>query len=821
MDKETWQQVEQLFYQALDKAEQEREDFLRQQCKADPALLATVLSLLEHEGQTLHIEQLVATEANVLLSLHQDLSGTVLGRYRLVRQIGKGGMGAVYLAERADRQFEKQVAVKLIATPLIDTTQLHAFKRERQILADLEHPAICRLLDGGTTDDGIPYLVMEHVKGVALDEYCDAASLSVTTRLQLFVKIVQAVAFAHQNMVVHCDLKPSNIIINQSGEPKLLDFGVAHLLTRSQSGLNQENRRHLSLQYASPEQKNAETITTLSDIYSLGVILQKLIGHAVTEEVRYIILRARHDSPAQRYHSVTALSDDIKRYLGCRPVQAYPGSRWYRYKLFVRRNIVSCTLALVFAICVIGFSAMLWQQEIQVRLERDQARLQRDKAQAISQFISDMLTSVDPHVAKGHTITVLQVLQHSSATLMQPQEHALTRQPEVEAAIRHIIGRTYLALGDLNSAQQHLEQAQQLVLGHKLTHTALNFDIIKNLADVYQDQYKTQQVLTMRYDALALAEQLYGIQHVITIGAMSDLASAYHMAGELVKAEQMWQRLYKLRLQLLGASHPDVIQSLANLGIIHHWLGNYDIAEQYYKQCLDAAVLVHGLSHPRSLSCLSTLGSVYEATGRYTEAEAVIRQHIEISTQVLGPKHPDTMRSVHNLADTLRGLGQLDEAERLFNQALADRKQVLGDNNIETLQSQMKLARLLMQRKRHVEALPMFQDVYKRQQEQLGVSHQATLMAGQLLADAYLLQQKYPQALQLYQHILTQRSEALGAHPDSIDTLAGIAMAYYYLDRQDMAEQALSQAKQLAEAYPQHNISQLQQANTKVEIKSL
>ncbi|WP_213999243.1 serine/threonine-protein kinase [Arsukibacterium sp.] len=227
MNKQLWLQIEPLFYQAIALPEAERDNFIKQVSADNPELYNALQQLLASNGHTLQMQDMLASEAASLLAHSQDLSGEMLGPYKLLRQLGRGGMGTVYLAERADKQFEKQVAIKLVATTLINPLLLHAFRAERQILADLEHAAISRLLDGGTTAEGMPYLVMEYVKGEPVDQYCDSRSLSLIARLQLFVKVLAAVAFAHQKMVVHCDIKPSNILVSQDGEPKLLDFGIA------------------------------------------------------------------------------------------------------------------------------------------------------------------------------------------------------------------------------------------------------------------------------------------------------------------------------------------------------------------------------------------------------------------------------------------------------------------------------------------------------------------------------------------------------------------------------------------------------------------
>lgn len=813
MDKLLWQKVEQLYYQALELPAAGRETFIRQQSNGDAGLYQALQRLLASEGQTLQLQDMLAAEAAKLVAGQQDLTGDTLGRYQLVRQLGRGGMGTVYLAERADQQFEKQVAVKVIGTTLVNPVLLHAFKTERQILADLEHPAISRLLDGGTTGDGMPYLVMEYVKGEPIDQYCAARLLSLTARLQLFVKVAAAVAFAHQKMVVHCDLKPSNILIDQYGEPKLLDFGIARLLNRATS--TETARTHgqlgLTLDYASPEQQQGKPVSALSDVYALGRVLQKLLP-TDNSDINCIIQRALQPEPAGRYQSVAALADDIKRLLGKRPLRARPDSWWYRSRMFVRRNTASSALAAVILCGITAFSAAFWQQAQLVKQERDSARLQRDKALAITEFVTGMLGKVDPSEAQGTEPKVRDVLDEASNQLATQSDHALSGQPEVAAAIHRIIGRTYHSLGLLPAARQHLEQASQLALQHSFTDTELYWQILTNLSYIYKDQFKTDRVLDLNYQALQLAEQLYGRDHKITLGSIGNLAAAYMDAGELEKAEQMWLRLYQDRIRVLGEEHQDIINSLANLGVINHWLGRYQQAEHYYKSCFEMAKRQLGQRHPTTLTCMSTLGSVYESSGQYAEAAPIITEHIELATGVLGGLHPATLRSKHNLADSYRGLERYAEADTLFREVLAQRSDVLGSDNIETLQSQMKLARVLRLQQQFAEAEQLVLDAYSKQQTQLGEAHPTTLITAQILADTYLAQQKAAAALQLYQQIIALRADENHDHPDVIDTWAGMARAYLFQGKPQQAAEALQQADSIATRHPEKTSANLQQA---------
>lgn len=814
MDKQTWQQAEQIYYQALELPDAQREVFILNACQHNIALAELVRQLLQPQGVTLHMQQLISAEAADMVQLQQDLSGTGLGPYRLQHLLGRGGMGAVYLAQRADQQFEKQVAIKLIGTTVVQPELLHAFKTERQILAKLEHGYICRLLDGGTTECGLPYLVMEYVQGEAIDQYCKTQQLSVTACLQLMVKVMSAVAYAHQNLVIHCDLKPSNILISASVEPKLLDFGIGRLLGRTVAGGQDSGQqpRRLTPGYAAPEVIQAGNVSTLSDVYSLALVLQQLLGKHDITDLQWILHKALQANPAARYSSVVAFANDIKRYLGRYPVDAGPDSWWYRTQMFVKRNSASSVLAALSLVAVIGFSLAIWLQSLQVTQQRDQARLQRDKAQAITTFVTKMLSSVDPIVAQGQIPTVQQILDQTSVNLQQDSMHALKQQPEVEAAVRQVLGRSYFSLGLLRAAQAHLEQAKALAEQHQFTATELYLAILSTLVGLYKDQYKTAEALSVSYQALGLAEQLYGTGHIKTLNAISDLASAYHTAGELVKAEQMWFRLYQQRLKLLGAQHIDILHSLTNLGIINHWLGRFDKAEQYYQQCLDLAIEILGEKHPNTLQCMSVLGSVYETSGQYNKAAPLISRHVALAQQVLGNRHPDTLRSQHNLADTYRGLGRLSDAEALFRKVLAQRTEVLGSDNIETLQSRMKLARVMLLQHNASEAEALLIPVYSNMQAQLGADHPSALTAGQLLADTYLAQRKFTPALALYQHILQQRSAKQGNHPDSVNLLAALTQLHIQQHNAEFAMQALNQAEQLAKHFPEHTFLTLQQA---------
>ena len=363
---ERWARVKELFEAAVDLDPNQRTALLEKECGGDEALRAEIESLLKSDEQTGDfIEQPAFAIPRDLFpdNAEEPFVGRQFGAYQVIREIGRGGLGAVYLAARADDEYRKQVAIKVIRRGLDTDDIIRRFRNERQILAQLDHPNIARLIDGGTTDDGLPYFVMEYVNGEPINAYCDANALPTTERLKLFRKVCAAVTYAHQNLVIHRDLKPSNILVTQEGEPKLLDFGIAKLLSAGDELFTQTipALRVMTPEYASPEQVKGDKIMTTSDVYSLGVLLYELltgqrpyrlktrtpeeIARAITEqeperpstavaqrrqnspqsEIRNpklfrgdldnIVLMAMRKEPARRYTSVGQFSEDIRRHL--------------------------------------------------------------------------------------------------------------------------------------------------------------------------------------------------------------------------------------------------------------------------------------------------------------------------------------------------------------------------------------------------------------------------------------------------------------------------------------------------------------------------
>jgi len=450
MNPERWQQVKHVLAGAIEREPAERASFIARACSGDESLLGEVESLLVYQdGEASFIEE-YADEFAAREFKADDAAlttGQPIGHYKIEREIGRGGMGAVYMAVRADDQYQKRVAIKLVKRGMDTDSVLRRFRNERQILANLDHPNIARLLDGGTTADGLPYFVMEYIEGVPVNVYCDAQTLSIIERLELFRTICAAVQYAHQNLVIHRDIKPSNILVTADGTPKLLDFGIAKLLDPASvenAEATQTAFRVMTPEYASPEQLRGQNVTTASDVYSLGVLLYELLtgqrpyklhsrapeeiraviceqeparpGQAIAQcgmkrqsvnrnpkslrdDMDNIILMAMRKEPHRRYASVEQFSEDVRRCMDELPVRARKDTFSYRAQKFIRRNKMGVLATGIVLLALLGgMMATLWQARV-ARLERARAEVERAKAE---RRFSDVRKLANSFVFKYH-----------------------------------------------------------------------------------------------------------------------------------------------------------------------------------------------------------------------------------------------------------------------------------------------------------------------------------------------------------------------------------------------------------------------------------
>lgn len=506
LNRERWTKVENLFMAAAALPPEERRRFLAAHCDGDDELLEEVSSLLRYDTRGPDIEEAIGQSARNLLA-DEPLENTLLGPWRVVRELGRGGMSVVYLAERSDGHFSKQAAIKVIKRGMDTAAVVERFRRERRILAALDHPFIARLLDGGTTKDGLPYIVMDYVEGLPIDRWCGMHKLSVEQRCDLIAKVCDAVAYAHRNLVIHRDLKPGNILVGEDGNPKLLDFGIARLLGDGEgAGNGAETRgpmRPLTPEYASPEQIAGGAVGTATDVYSLGAVLYELLtglrprgetGNPAAEkasdaaaksgksrrwarqlagDLDNILQMALREEPERRYSTIEQLQADLRRYLFGLPVTARPENWHYRFGKFVRRHPAGAAMSLA-AILAAGVFA---------GVERD-AQIQRVKSeQRLGEVIALANTVLfDAHGAIGNppgdTQARLEIARKTAGYLDQLNKESGS-DPRVRAAlataytqVARVEGNPYLPnLGDEPGAAQNYLKAESLLAG-LMTHSS-------------------------------------------------------------------------------------------------------------------------------------------------------------------------------------------------------------------------------------------------------------------------------------------------------------------------------------------------------------
>lgn len=670
-----WQIVDALLNRVQDLPPSERAKFLDE--AGDGEIRAEVESLLACEAKAEDFLQMPALSFSdgLLSSADSDeLAGQQIGRYRIVRELGRGGMGAVYLAERTDEDVRQLVALKLLKRELNTADIRRRFTHERQILASLEHSQITRLLDVGSTSDGVPFFVMEYVDGVPIDEYCRQNGLAIDDVLNLFRAACDGVAFAHRKLVVHRDLKPSNIFVTAEGTPKLLDFGIAKLLTPEFEGSSEHTVTQLgamSLHYASPEQIRGEPVSTATDIYSLGVVLYELLagrrpfeiaGQNTEEIIRSvcetepqkpstaardaetgrrgdtgmgklaasprhrvsvsglkgdldnIVLMALRKEPARRYSSVEQFSEDIRRHLEGLPVTATKDTIAYRAGKFVKRHKVGVAAAMLVVLTLVG-AVLITARQARV------ARLERDKAQRINSFLQDMLRAAAPDV-KGADIKVIDILGDASARA----KTELADKPEVLADVLMTLGGTYISLSQWGSAETELRTALDVSLKangelHPTTATTMAW-----LGLTLARLNKGAEGERISRRAVELQRRLHPQGHEGLGVALYSLGLNLMVEGNSKAAEPYFIESSEMIKKYLGENNGYYIATLVMLARSRQLMGNVDSAEAIYRQAIATGRKLEFRYRIFVAQAAAFLGDLLVNKGSYSEAEAVLRE---------------------------------------------------------------------------------------------------------------------------------------------------------------------------------------------------
>ncbi|GMV28268.1 MAG: hypothetical protein AMXMBFR59_03930 [Rhodanobacteraceae bacterium] len=715
----------------------ERDEFLADLLATQPATHAHLLHLLELAERPVALLQTAKVDrdaALAALSEHaaekDEHSGQRIGTWRLLRQVGRGGMGSVYEVAREDGAFVQRAALKLIRGDYAAPDFLERFSQERQILATLNHPGIAHLLDGGETADGHPYLVMEFVDGVRIDAWCDERHLDLDARLALFLQVAEAVDHAHARRVVHRDLKPSNIAVTTEGTVKLLDFGIGKVLDSDDTQERRERTatRLFTPDYATPEQVSGRPAGMPSDIYQLGLLLYELVcgRHAqepadVTQasleravcrddppppsaaaaaapppvtariggltpaalarrlrgDLDLIVLKALRKDPARRYASVRDFIADLRNWQHHMPVRARPETWSYRASRFVRRHAWAVAGVSVIFLLTAAYALTVSIQARAIAQQRDRAQAEAQKADRVKSLILRLFEGADPTHSLGKELTARELLD----TGWQSIERELGDQPDVQVELLTTVGATYYQLGQYDEAQKLLLRAHDVVTAHPELPTAVRAAALRALGVLLGAQERFDEA----EQRLQEAEALYGdgrdSDDAGVATTLRDRGQVRYERADYAGAETLFRASLAMRRRLFGEHNLDVADSIGRVGMALRARGDYAGAEPLLRQALTVHRELLPASHPHIATDLSSLAAVERNLGRFDQAEAHYREALAAMTRTRGDDHPFVAAIMNNLARALKAQDKNDEAEALLLQALAIRRRHLGERH--------------------------------------------------------------------------------------------------------------------------------------------
>ena len=812
---------ESLFLAALEKhTPAERQAFLDEACGADAALRARVQMLLEADARVRGILDRPApgrSEQTGVYTPNEQPGVVIAGKYKLLEAIGEGGMGAVWVAEQT-QPVRRKVALKLIKAGMDSKSVLARFEAERQALAVMDHPNIAKVHDGGLTETGRPFFVMEYVKGVPITEYCDATRLSVPERLNLFVQVCQAVQHAHQKGIIHRDLKPSNILVapyDDKAVPKVIDFGLAKAMHQSLTERTLHTAHETVLGtplYMSPEQAqlNNLDVDTRSDIYSLGVLLYELLAgtppleekrfkEAAWEEIKRVIREAerprpstrlsssvalpslaigRHTEPARltklvrgeldwivmkslekdrtrRYETANGFALDIQRYLAGEPVLAAPPSARYRLRKFARKHRAALTTTAVIALLLfVGAAVSTWQAVRATRAETA-ARLAEREARQAQQAEADR--------AEGERLAKLDA-QAQKANAEQ-----------AAAAEKAANARSQKRLTQIEKAND--------ILG----------SIFENLdpKEIAKAERPLQVILVEKLDKAVAQLEGESIGDPLVVAAMQNKFGLSLLGlGEGGKATVLLEKARVTYQAKLGTEDPATLNSMNNLALAYLVAGKTDLALPLFEETLKLQKAKLGPEHPDTLASMDNLALAYKDAGKPDLAVPLFEEALKLTKAKLGPEHPDTLTNMANLAGAYQAAGKLGPALPLLEKTLKLMKAKLGVEHPLTLTCMGNLASVYQAAGKPDLALPLFEETLKLFKAKLGPKHPDTLASMSNLASAYQAAGKMDLALPLFEETLKLQKAKLGPeHPHTLGSMNSLAVAYW-------------QAKQLDKSIP-------------------
>ena len=898
-----WKIIEAAFSKAIELDEEARKTFLTTFKSRHPALLEQLEGLLAADADDRELLGPIAAAVGSLTSETKDpWLGRSIGPWRLTERIGEGGMGTVFLAQRSDDEYEQTAALKLMTSRMRSRDAVVRFRAERQFLAKLTHPNIAHLLDGGSTDDDQPYLAMEYIEGLPIDQYCDDRRLDVASRLKLFSKVCDAVEYAHRNLIVHRDLKPTNILVDERGEPKLLDFGIAKLLDthgiEQTQALTREGMLMLTPEYASPEQVRGEPPSITTDVYALGVLLFRLLtGHSpygtsrlsalelekaivskdplrpstivsmpieVTDEVPAttaqqlsrqrrtsperlrkrlvgdldnVVLKTLQKDPARRYETVAQLRDDVRNFLASRPVIARPDSVGYRARKFLQRNWLPVSAVSIFVLTVGGLISFY---TVQLANERDEARLQAERAEQVTDFLTGLFEEASPAKNFGEPMDARELLDTGAAKITDE----LDDQPELRAMLTQTIANTYVTMRENRAARDFLEPMMGTFSGELGEQDPAYLRLQRELgnATLYVgDRSEAKEILEANYAAwqatvapdsydMGIAEQRLGAvyshnnepeaaaQHLLTAidilrdyvdddpasltNTMMQYGVELRRQNRFEEEEAVLREAMAIQAQCCGQEQVAYANLVNNLGNNFYTRGMHQRAAAQFREVTRLNHLLFGENGVGYANSLMNLANAMKETGDIEGAlETQIRGR-EIYGRGYGLDSVAYAYASENIANYLMELARYEEAETHYHEAMTILEAKFGTDNIEYAITQSNYGNMLIRSKRNEEGIEQLLAAHKTFVTEYGADNPSTVSSGVKIANGLLNMTDVERAGE-YAAAAVEAAKATwqGPHPGTVEALTTLGRTHRDAEDYDSAvrlhNEAISLAKQL------------------------
>ncbi len=852
-----WSEVKDLLHEAMQLAPDERTRFLDRVCPNGTALRAELESLLSAvdalPSDFMAASPSLADDESIPLQPEQIFAE----HFRLIRKVGEGGMGQVWLAEQV-APVRRPVALKLIKAGIYDATVVQRFEAERQSLAIMDHPAIAKIFDAGTTELGQPYFVMEYVPGLPITEYCDRNGLTVQQRLRLFIKACEGVQHAHERSVIHRDLKPANVLVVEvdgNPVPRIIDFGLAKLIVPAggPSPIRAGDSRMTQMGifagtpgFMSPEQMDgrAGEVDTRTDVFSLGVILYILLTGSTPFE-RWLsplqsfddyLRRLREtDPPLPSYRTggdreelaavaaargsrtrqlLATLRGDldwiVMKALARDPAHRYRSPsdlsadlRRYLEHWPVSAHPASGAYQLKkyarrhrVAVSVTAAAAVLFIAfSIVQAVQVVRITHERDRATRITDFMTRMFQVVDPSEARGSSVTAREILDKASRDI--ERDHAMD--PDVELQLMQVMARTYRNLGlyaHAHTLAQRTWEARRRRYGTDDPRTLESMSLLGNILSREGDRREAMKLTT---NALTALRSAAGSDAPVTLEAANNLASILAQDGQYRAAEVLAQDNVNRTMRVLGPDHVETARALILVGNALWYQGRYSEAEGVQRRALETARRVWGEDHPTTMQAMQNVAIAVASQGRFTEADPLYRDLLSVYRRVLGPEHQETLRATENLAAMLTMEGRLQDAETTHREALQAMLRTLGPEHDLTLLCEFNLAEVLLKEGRYAEAEQLQRSTLATQIRVLGPESPHTLISQSNLAAILTAEGRQLEAESLARNTFEAQSRTLGPyHPNTVDTLLrlgnAMSLAHHYADADELFHRVIDTA---------------------------